>query len=201
MRTLRRANADLLIAVVLVVLGIAMALGGLGYRLLVEGGRIGPGFMPFAAGLLLAIFAGWAGVETLRGIRSPAQPTDPAADEPVPAQTPPAKAPPGEPGLTALPDGPPTPPHDLRTRTSGNPERRVATVFILTAAAIAVSAVVGFLVAVGLLMLVLMWRVERERLWLAALLSVAAVIVAWLLFGRLLGVPLPGGMLNLLGTG
>ncbi|MGH3326899.1 MAG: tripartite tricarboxylate transporter TctB family protein [Streptomycetales bacterium] len=66
---MRRLNPDLVIAAVLTALGAAVAAGAVGYRIVGEDGGVGPGFMPFVAGLLLAAFATWAGAEIVRGSR------------------------------------------------------------------------------------------------------------------------------------
>ncbi|MGH2820693.1 MAG: tripartite tricarboxylate transporter TctB family protein [Actinomycetota bacterium] len=58
--------ADLLGASLLVAIGVAMGVGALGYGLFGEGGRVGPGLMPFGAGALLAIFGATIAFETLR---------------------------------------------------------------------------------------------------------------------------------------
>ena len=42
---------------VLAAVGVAALLGGLGYGVTVEGGEIGPGFLPAMAGGLVAVFA------------------------------------------------------------------------------------------------------------------------------------------------
>jgi putative tricarboxylic transport membrane protein len=57
---------DLIGAGLLVAVGVAFALGALsGYEIFTEGGQIGPGFMPFAAGTLLVVFGAMVGVEAL----------------------------------------------------------------------------------------------------------------------------------------
>jgi putative tricarboxylic transport membrane protein len=62
----RKAVPDLIGAGLLVALGVAFAVGALsGYEIFTKGGRIGPGFMPFAAGTLLVVFGAMVGVEAL----------------------------------------------------------------------------------------------------------------------------------------
>jgi putative tricarboxylic transport membrane protein len=50
--------------------------------------------------------------------------------------------------------------------------------------------IAGFIVTIGFMLYL------GVRLWLAALLSLGAVIVIWVLFARILLVPLPGGILT-----
>jgi putative tricarboxylic transport membrane protein len=66
----REKVPDLIGAGVLVAVGAAFAFGALtGHEIFTEGGRIGPGFMPFAAGTLLVVFGVMVGVEAL--VRTP----------------------------------------------------------------------------------------------------------------------------------
>lgn len=63
---MREKAPDLIGAVLLVALGAAFAVGAAsGFPLMGEGGRIGSGFMPFVAGVLLVVFAAMAGGEVL----------------------------------------------------------------------------------------------------------------------------------------
>ncbi|MQA85996.1 MAG: hypothetical protein GEV03_15550 [Streptosporangiales bacterium] len=172
-RLTRRIGADLVIAGVLAAVGLAMAVQAISYRIIAQGG-IGPGFMPFVAGLALAGFSGWVGVESIvrsrRGRRSAEAPEDASSAEQRPAED----------------------------RPTGG-ERRVTLVFALVLGAILATSVVGFLVAFGLLIFILLALVEREPLWLAAVITVTAVVVSYLVFVQMLQVPLPGGVLGLLG--
>jgi hypothetical protein len=157
--------------------GLAMAIGSFGYHLFGQGGRIGPGFMPFCGGLALACFAAWALAESfVRGARE---------------QT--AGAPSGSGETSAGTD-----PAGEQPAASGS-ERRVLLVFVLTVAAFALSYLTGFLLAFGLLICALLWFVEREKPWLAVGIGAVATLGSWAVFVLMLQVPLPGGMLGLLG--
>lgn len=182
---MRHRHVDLAMSAVLGLLGAAMAVYSVRYSVFEQGGRIGPGFMPFVAGLALAAFSAWACAEiVIRGRRAD-RATARAAVQPT-----------AEPAATPAVEEPPAPAQPADGRTN----RKVVLVFGLTVAAAVLTSLTGFLVAFGLLVLVLLAVVERERLWLAASISVAAVTVSWLVFVRLLGVPLPGGVLHLLGS-
>jgi putative tricarboxylic transport membrane protein len=69
----REKAPDLIGSALLVALGVAFAIGGTGYGVFGEGSRIGPGFMPFAAGVLLVVFGVVIGVEAALG-RVPSRP-------------------------------------------------------------------------------------------------------------------------------
>ena len=169
-----------------------MAVGALAYHLFGKGGRIGPGFMPFCAGLALACFAVWALAESfvrgtpaktagaLSGAAEPSAGTDAAGTDAV-GTDPAGERPPGE------------------RPAAGGSERRVVLVFVLTVAAFALSYVTGFLLAFGLLVCALLWFVEREKPWLAVSIGAVATLGSWSVFVLMLQVPLPGGMLGLLG--
>lgn len=173
-----RQRGELAVCAVLAVLGLAMAVRSFGYHVFGAGGRIGPGFMPLVAGAALAGFAGWAFAEAL--VRQRREQAASPREE------------------TGAPDG--TAPET----TGGNDaadgsQRRVMLVFAMTLGALVLSIVTGFLVAFGLLVLALLWFVEREKPWLAVTISVVATGGSWLVFVVLFQVPLPGGMLGLLG--
>ena len=68
---MREKAPDLIGAGLLVVLGAAFAVGAAsGFELFGEGGRIGSGFMPFAAGVLLMVFGAMVGGQALLWRRS-----------------------------------------------------------------------------------------------------------------------------------
>lgn len=208
---MRRAVPELVFAALLGAFGLFMAVRSLGYGLLVDGGLIGPGFVPFVAGVLLAGFAAWAGVETaLRasGGRSEARvvaaqaagssrPHDDRATGPYPERDSGPRA--GADGERAGEDG-------EREAMPGAGERSVSNsramlVLGLVVAATLLTYVIGYVVAFGIIVFVILAVVERERVWLATVISVAAIFVAWFVFAELLGVPLPGGALHILGGG
>lgn len=174
---MRKHTGDLVFAAALTALGIAMAVGAGSYRILGEGGRIAPGFTPLIAGIALTGFAGWAFVETwTKRRRATAQSANEAASTDVTTSD-------AEPG-----DGHPA------------TQRRVVVVFALMLATIVLTVLTGFLAAFGLLILTLLWLVEKEKLWVALTVSVTATFAAWGVFVLLLQIPLPGGIIGLFGS-
>jgi hypothetical protein len=69
--------------------------------------------------------------------------------------------------------------------------RHAATVALVTAAATALYTVIGFVLSISLLMIVLLYFVERRRLWRTLAVSVGVTVGAYLLFSTLLKSPLP----------
>lgn len=66
-------NGEAVVYAVLTVVGVAVAVMAVGYGVLVQGNRIGPGFLPLVAGALLAVLGATLTVRTVR------QPGDAAA--------------------------------------------------------------------------------------------------------------------------
>lgn len=204
-RELRPVATDLTIAGLLFVFGIFMLAQSFGYGLFVRGGRIGPGFMPFVSGALVAIFSVWTFAEVVwRARRSP------------------LAAPPAQPSLGDAGEGRghesvqaaaamTTGSEDPATLTGAGPEpveatpargnRTVMVVFGLTIAATALTYAIGYILAFGLMTFVMLAAVERERLWLSALVGAGSIVVTWAVFLEVLAIPLPGGALHLLGVG
>lgn len=163
---MREKAPDLIGSALLVALGVAFAIGGIGYGVFGEGSRIGPGFMPFVAGVLLVVFGVMIGVEAVlhRGR--------------VPSRT-----------LQYMQEGSAEGDEEESGRT-------VAVAFGLMLVTVLLIPVLGFLLSFGLLILALVAFVEREGWLRGILLSVSAIAVTWLTFVVLLEIPLPPGILG-----
>lgn len=179
---MRRAAPELVFATLLVAFGLFMAIGSLGYGLFVHGGLVGPGFVPFVAGVLLAGCSAWAGAEVFLRARGRA-PVTATESDPVDESAPDESGASSPPGV-----------HSVNTG-------RAMLVLALVAVAAILTYAIGYVAAFGVITFVMLAVLERERIWLSVVISVAAVAVAWLLFGQLLGIPLPGGALHILGGG
>ncbi len=79
---MREGTPDLIGAGLLAALGVAFAVGGTGHGVFGEGGRIGPGFMPFFAGVLLIVFGAMVGVGALWRARGSSEPESDVRDVP-----------------------------------------------------------------------------------------------------------------------
>jgi putative tricarboxylic transport membrane protein len=171
--------ADLIGSGVLVGLGVAMAIMSFEYELTGRRGLIRPGFMPFLAGSLMALFGAAVGLSALRRryltLVQKREATELGAPRGVAVIAP---------AETAA---------EQAVQTKGD-TRRVMVVFGATLATILAAPVIGFVLAFALLVFVLLAVVEREPLWVALLISVLAAAGTWLVFVYFLRIPLPGGI-------
>ncbi len=168
LQTLRR-NGEAVLYAVLAVVGAIVAAVGASYGVLGDGGRVGPGFLPLVTGALTSLLCG---AVTIGIIRRPTQGVeDELADD--------------------IPD------IDTTGRTERQRVINLWIVFGLTLAVLLLVQLLGFLLAFGLLVVVISSAVERQP-WSRSLI-IAAVAVAFVygVFGVFLSVPLPGGLLGL----
>jgi hypothetical protein len=156
-------------------LGAAFAVGSTSYELFGQGGRIGPGVLPFGAGILLIVFGGVVGGGALwRFVRSPEM-----IEEQEPKET---------------------EEDDKREQDAGAGEessRTVAYLFGLMLVTILFVPILGFPLSFGLLVFTITTVIERESILLGLMLSIGGVVAMWLLFIQFLQVPLPQGLFEL----
>lgn len=175
MITARRAGLGA--SIVLAVIGIAAVLGGTGYGMFVDGGEVGPGFLPVFAGSLVALFAVLDVIGRLKRVPE----HDPlkevaGTDEELAAD------------LAAESDV------DIFGRTQRQRTRMLAIVLGILVATLALVQVLGFIPAFGLMLFVIAVFVERRK-WLPSLLvTVVTCVVVYLIFVTFLRVPLPEGV-------
>ncbi len=163
---MRDKAPDLIGAGLLVALGVAFAIGGSGYGVFGEGSRVGPGFMPFVAGVLLVVFGVMIGVEAaLHRGRVPSHTVQNTQEGGVEGEE----------------------------EAEGS---TVAVAFGLMLVTVLLIPLLGFLLSFGLLILALVTFVEREGWVRGILLSVGAITVTWLTFVVFLQIPLPPGILG-----
>ncbi len=163
----RRILPDIVGTILLVAIGAAFAVGGSGYGVFAAGGRIGPGFMPFMTGILVAAFGAMVGLEAIR------RPRHPEGDAPE--------------TLAAIAAAETADESESSTKT-------VAIVFAMTLAAILLTTFAGFLPSFGLLVFALVRFVEKGSIISAAALGVGSAAAAWLVFVLFLQIPLPMGV-------
>lgn len=177
-------TADLIGAAVLMAVGLTMAIMAVDYDLFGRNGLIRPGFMPFLAGGFMALFGVVIAFSAFRQHRAYARSrgAKPAAEPETGA-------------VSTSPDE-----SQERERADGEADgngtfnKRVATVFGLTFVTILAAPVLGFILAFGLLIFVLLVFVERERLWIGVVVSGLASFSTWLVFVYFLRIPLPSGI-------
>lgn len=172
-----KSGPDFLGAALLVLIGAAFIFGSLGLEVINQQGRIGPGFMPFATGTLLAVFGAMVGAEALLRSRNRGEPDEEEAPQTAQAQS-------------ATTDG-----GDVEEGS----RYTVAIVFGLTLAAIILIPLLGFLVSFGALVFVLVKFVEKGGLFIATVLGVGAAAITWAVFVLFLQIPLPMGVFGFMG--
>jgi putative tricarboxylic transport membrane protein len=178
-------SAGLAASIVLALIGIAAVLGGVGYGMFVDGGEVGPGFLPVFAGALVALFAAIDVAGRLRRRR----PHDaihevvaPEVDEELRADLAAAEQ-------TDL---------DIFGRTQRQRTRMLAIVVGILVATLLLVQVLGFIPAFGLMLFVVAVFVERRK-WLPSLaVTLITCAVVYLLFVTFLRVPLPEGVFGAL---
>jgi hypothetical protein len=149
---------------VLAAVGAAVFGTSFGYGVLGEEGRVGPGLLPMATGLLLLLLCGGQLLGRLRRLR---QVGGPPAAEPGP---------------------------DVLGRTEAQRVRRMWTVVAALPVAVLLIPLLGFLPALGLLVLFVSVVVERRPVPVALAVTAAAVAAGYGVFAEFLDVPLPTGL-------
>jgi putative tricarboxylic transport membrane protein len=155
---------------VLAVLGAAVFGTSFGYGILGEEGRVGPGLLPMVTGLLLLLLStGQLVTRVLR--RGPSRRTALSSDSDAD----------GGPGV------------DVFRRTEPQRVRQLWTVVGALPVAVLLVPLLGFLPALGLLVLFVSAVVERRPPLVALLVTAIAVAAGYGVFAEFLDVPLPTG--------
>lgn len=155
------------------VIGIGVLVGGLKYGLETKAGLVGPGMVPFSAGLIMVIATL---VECVRSLRPAA-----AAEE--------------EPTENAIADADQV---EAADRSPQELRRAVMLVFGVILATVILTRVIGLLLSLSLMVLVLIDVVERKPWWTGVIAAIGVFVFGWSVFSLVLNVPLPTGMLGLI---
>lgn len=186
-----RRTEELIGAGLIVLFGVGVAVLSLDFQLLLENGQIGPGFMPFLAGSCMVIFGIAVAVEMAKRVPPGGEPGSgravPGREDPESADTAPTETAAAQ--TVDVEAGEPEP-------TSDDTRPVTLIVFALTLAAVVLAPAIGFLVAFGILIFVLIAVIEREGVVAGLVLSAASVLVVWLVFAQFLRIPLPEGPLG-----
>ncbi|MFA4841077.1 MAG: tripartite tricarboxylate transporter TctB family protein [Agrococcus sp.] len=166
----------------LALLGLAAAIGGWGYGVAQDNGQIGPGFLPVTLGILMAVLGGIDVVLTLLR-REPMNVIDELDVL-------------GTEVDAAIDTVEESPDIDALGRTQRQRNRMLATVAGMLLVAVLLVPVTGLLLALGLLMLAVAIFVERRSIIASVLVTAVTVGVFHLVFGVLLRVPLPTGLIG-----
>lgn len=186
--------ADVVGTSILGVVGAGAAIVGFGYGLTVEGGQVGPGMLPFLTGMFIFLASAaeifrlfFARVGTSGGrIMSAVEDIEASATESIEAVTE------SHPGDSA--DG------DLDTfgRTEKQRNRAPFYIFITFGVALALIPVAGLIISLAAAILFLLLVVEKQKWWASAATTIGAAVFVYVVFGLVLSVPLPTGMLGLI---
>lgn len=188
-------TSDIIGTGLLALLGLVAVIMGLGYGFIGENDQIGPGFMPVLTGgfILVAslaeigrLFLVPKGQSTagLGGVAEELSAEAAAAQKAAHAELGAADG-----------DGEE---RDTFGRTAKQRNRTVPLIFAILLGAIMLTQVIGMLLSLALMMFTIVFFIEKKPLIPALLTSGAVLVVAYLIFVQMLGVPLPQGMLGIL---
>ena len=170
---------------VIIALGIAAAAMGAGYGVLGDDGRVGPGFLPTAAGALMAFFAA---VNVLTSGRKQTATLDSVVEEQIPGIDH------GEASLDPGADGGDL---DIYGRTQRQRDRMLWTVIGIVLATVVLVPLLGFMLAFAAMLLVIAVVVERRKILPSVMVSVLTLAATYAIFVLFLRVPLPQGILGI----
>jgi putative tricarboxylic transport membrane protein len=179
------ARTELAVPVLLAVIGIAAAIAGIGYGVTDDEGQVGTGFLPVAAGGVLAVLAVAEVINARRRQVAEAHGEHHRSVAETIADVPE--------GVTEAHD----PDVDILGRTPAQRVRILGAVLGVVVVAVALVPVLGFLLSFGALLLTITMVVERMGVAKSAVVTVVTIAVIWLVFVRFLSVPLPQDMLGL----
>ncbi|KQO84612.1 MULTISPECIES: tripartite tricarboxylate transporter TctB family protein [unclassified Frigoribacterium] len=200
-------RGGLIASIVLAVIGGSAVSAGLGYGVTVEGGEIGPGFLPVLAGGLVAVFAVLDIVGRLRPRRALPSQAELILDT---VDAPPAgvagylaEQNAADPGAVSTStqtihreaEGDEV---DIFGRTQSQRNRMLGIVLGIVVLTLLAVQLVGFLIAFVLMLVVIAVFVERRSLVPSVVVALVAGGVTYAIFVALLRVPLPQGLLGLI---
>lgn len=185
--------SDVLGTAILGAVGLIAAIMGLGYGFSEEGGQVGPGFLPVVTGTFIFLASTaeifrlfFARVGTSGGrIMSTVEDIEAKAGEAAGSTTPPLNA-------EAADDT------DTFGRTEKQRNRAPFYIFLTFGAALLLIQVIGLIISFSLAILFLLVIIEKQKWWTSAVTTIAAAIFVYVIFGLVLAVPLPTGLLGLI---
>ncbi|GAA1135163.1 tripartite tricarboxylate transporter TctB family protein [Ornithinicoccus hortensis] len=192
----RPETSDVVGTVILGVVGAVAVVMGLGYGFTVEGGQVGPGFLPVLTGGFIVVAAV---LELIRMFFASSSPIEGSFMETVENVEEEARA-----AIEEVYSGAEAPEaaagEELDTfgRTQRQRSTAMVKIFALILAALLLIPVLGLLISLSAMTLALLIFVER-RPWLTSLLAtLGALAFFYLVFVQGLRVPLPTGMLGII---
>ncbi|WP_231444564.1 tripartite tricarboxylate transporter TctB family protein [Brevibacterium zhoupengii] len=186
--------ADVVGTAILGVVGGVAAIMGFGYGITVEGGQVGPGMLPFLTGTFIFLASSaeifrlfFARVGTSGGrIMSAVEEIEANAAESMDAVA------------ESRPDDSSSDDLDTFGRTEKQRNRAPFYIFITFGVALALIPVIGLIISLAAAILFLLLVVEKQKWWTSAATTIGAAVFVYIVFGLVLSVPLPTGMLGLI---
>lgn len=186
--------ADVAGTSILGIVGAGAAVVGFDYGLTAEGGQVGPGMLPFLTGAFIFLASTaeifrlfFARVGTSGGrIMSAVEDIEAQAAESIDAVAD---------SRSELGNG-----DDLDTfgRTEKQRNRAPFYIFITFGVALALIPIAGLIISLAAAILFLLLVVEKQKWWTSAATTIGAAVFVYIVFGLVLSVPLPTGMLGLI---
>lgn len=180
--TLTPRIARVAFSAALALLGIGAAIGGWGYGVTQDNGQVGAGFLPLALGVIMALLAG---ADVAMALRQ----RDPRPVDQLSALA-------AEVDAAAIDHVAETPDIDALGRSQKQRNRMLVIVGAMLLGAMLLVPVLGLLLSLGLLMVTVAIVVERRPILSSVIITAVAVGVFHLVFGVLLRVPLPTGLIG-----
>lgn len=184
--------SDVIGTAILGIVGLVAVIAGLGYGFTVDGGMVGPGFLPVLTGAFIFVASlaeifrlFFARVGTSGGrIMSTVENIEASAEESIDSYAPPLS-------------GEVTEDLDTFGRTEKQRNRAPFYIFLTFGAALILIQFIGLIIAFSLAVLFLLVVIEKQKWWTSAVATIAAAAFVYIIFGLILTVPLPTGMLGL----
>lgn len=187
MESITLKAAGIAFTAILAVVGAAAVLAALGYGMFSDDGRIGAGFLPVVAGGLVAALAVVDLIGRLRRRSRPHHDAELAIDtESIESLG-------LDPELEAAASD-----VDIFGRTQKQRNAMLLAVAGILLVTVLLVGLVGFILAFGLMLFVIAVVIEKRKPLPSLIVTVIALGVAWLVFGVLLRVPLPQGLIGLI---
>lgn len=196
-----RQRGALAMRIVLLVLGAAVITASFQYGLFDDKGHVGAGFMPFVAGLVMTLASVWDIVKSRHadgqsGVQGEAEETEQGALSAAGSGSNPTVG-----SDEAVGDDADALHEEIRAELEGEEQqagwKAVLSVFGVLIGVVVLSSVIGLLLTLSLMVFVLLLFVEKKPWWAALIGFVLAFAFGYLVFGQLLGVSLPKGLLGL----
>lgn len=186
--------ADVVGTSILGVVGAGSAIMGFGYGLTVEDGHVGPGMLPFVTGAFIFLASAaeifrlfFARVGTSGGrIMSAVEDIEASAAESIGAVS------------DSRSDEGESDELDTFGRTEKQRNRAPFYIFITFGVALALIPVIGLIISLTAAILFLLLVVEKQKWWTSAATTIGAAVFVYIVFGLVLSVPLPTGVLGLI---